>query len=56
MLPLLIIPNQVDNISHKDITWEQRKFQDVIEVAYQGSVNPLNRILGVLLFSILFSS
>ena len=25
MLPLLIIPNQVDNISHKDITWEQRK-------------------------------
>ena len=36
MLPLLIIPNQVDNISHKDITWEQRKFQDVIEVAYQG--------------------
>ena len=31
MLPLLIIPNQVDNISHKDITWEQRKLGDVID-------------------------
>ena len=30
MLPLLIIPNQVDNISHKDITWEQRKLGDII--------------------------
>ena len=29
MLPLLIIPNQVDNISHKDITWEQRKFSEL---------------------------
>lgn len=40
MLPLLIIPNQVDNISHKDITWEQRKLGDnIIEYTEKTTVN-----------------
>ena len=40
MLPLLIIPNQVDNISHKDITWEQRKLGDeAIEIVAGGDID-----------------
>lgn len=39
MLPLLIIPNQVDNISHKDITWEQRKVLDLLELLTDYDAN-----------------
>ena len=30
---MIVLPNQVDNVSHKDITWEQRKFGDIGTVA-----------------------
>ena len=50
MLPLLIIPNQVDNISHKDITWEQRKLEDYLTVSTErntGNIYGRSDVLSV---------
>ena len=32
---MIVLPNQVDNVSHKDITWEQRKLGDIVGI-YDG--------------------
>lgn len=36
---MIVLPNQVDNVSHKDITWEQRKWIDVVNISTE-MVNP----------------
>ena len=28
---MIVLPNQVDNVSHKDITWEQRKVYEIAD-------------------------
>lgn len=30
---MIVLPNQVDNVSHKDITWEQRKWIDTVDIS-----------------------